>query len=189
MVDDGDRPVAGSGEGVQSLDLRGDHVSVVARLVHVEQAAVELDPQVPAQGVQRAQRVGPHPLGAARVEPDEDRALELEPTDHLEHTGIGTLRAGHLLRRRRLLWVPIEDVPADCRRKASTDEEAFEMLGICVDVGHLNAAEVIGPVHPVVVEEPAADHVPLVDDQAVDLEHDQQPVGRIGGADVGEVLG
>ena len=71
VVDDGNRPVAGSGEGAQSLDLRGDDVTLVARLVHVQQARVELDSQVPAQGVQRAQRVGPHPLGATRVEPDE----------------------------------------------------------------------------------------------------------------------
>ena len=88
-----------------------------------------------------------------------------------------------------VLRVPVEDVPADHRRKASTDEEAFEIPGIGVDVGHLNAAEVIRPVNPVVVEKPAKDHVPVIDDQAVDLEHDQQPVGRIGGPGVGEVPG
>jgi hypothetical protein len=43
VVDEGDGPVAGSGEGAQPLDLRGDGVTVVARLVHVEQVVVELD--------------------------------------------------------------------------------------------------------------------------------------------------
>jgi len=102
---------------------------------------------------------------------------------------MGTLRAGRVLRRRRLLPVPIEDVPADHRRKASTDDEGFEVPGIRVDVGHLDAAEVIRPVHPVVVEESATHDVPLVDDRAVDLEHDQQPVCRIDGAEAGEVPG
>ena len=187
VVDDGNRPVAGSGEGAQSLDLRGDDVTLVARLVHVQQAGVELDSQVPPQGVHRAQRVCPHPFGATRVEPDEGGALELEPADHLEHAGMGTLRAWHVLRRRRLLRVPIEDIPADHRPEASTDEEGFEVPGIRVDVGHLDAAEVIRSVHPVVVEEPATDDVPLVEDRAVDLEHDQQPVCRIGGPEAGDV--
>src|SRR5712692_3932734 len=64
------------------------------------------------------------------------------------------------------------------RTIAPTDEEAFEVPGIHVYLGHLDAAEVIRPVHPVVVEESAADHVPLVEDRAVDLEHDQQSVCR-----------
>jgi hypothetical protein len=58
VVDEGDGPVAGSGEGAQPLDLRGDGVTVVARLVHVEQVVVELDPHVSPRGVQRVQRVG-----------------------------------------------------------------------------------------------------------------------------------
>ena len=96
---------------------------------------------------------------------------------------------GACVRRRRLLPVPIEDVPADHRREASTDQEGFEVPGIRVDVGHLDAAEVIRPVYPVVVDESATDDVPLVDDRAVDLEHDQQPVCRMGGPEAGEVPG
>jgi hypothetical protein len=69
VVDEGDGPVAGSGEGAQPLDLRGDGVTLVARLIHVEQVVVELDPHVSPQGVQRVQRVGAQPLGAARVGP------------------------------------------------------------------------------------------------------------------------
>jgi hypothetical protein len=88
VVDDGDGPIAGSGKGAQPLDLRGDGVTEVARLVHVEQVVVELDPHVSPQRVQPVQCVGAQPLGAARVEPDEDGLLELEPTDHLECTGI-----------------------------------------------------------------------------------------------------
>ena len=91
VVDDGNRPVAGSGESAQSLDLGGDDITWVAGLVHVEKVAVELDPQVSPEGVQRAQRVDPHPLGATRVEPNEGGAVELKPTDHLEHARIGTL--------------------------------------------------------------------------------------------------
>ena len=161
----------------------------VAGLVHVEKVAVELDPQVSPQGIQRAQRVEPHPLGATRVEPNEGGALELKPTDHLEHARIGTLTPGRLLRRPMLLPIPIQDVPLDHRRKVSTDEDALEVSGIHVDIGRLDASEVIRPVHSVVVEESATDHMPVVDDGAVDLEYDQQSVCRVGGAYAGVVPG
>jgi hypothetical protein len=85
--------------------------------------------------------------------------------------------------------VPIDASPADHRGKASTVKAAFKVPGIRLDLGHLDAAEAIHPVHPVVVEELATDQVPLVDDRAVDLEHDQQPVCRIGGPEAGEVPG
>ncbi len=115
--------------------------------------------------------------------------MELKPTDHLEHARIGTLSTGPLLRRPRLFPIPIQDVPLDRRRKVLTDEEALEVSGIHVDVGRLDASEVIRPVHPVVVEEPATDRVPLVDDGAVDLEYDQQSVCWIGGPEAGVVPG
>ena len=189
MVDEGDGPVAGSGEGAQPLDLRGDGVTLVARLVHVEQVVVELDPHVSPQGVQRLQRVGAQPLGAARVEPDEGGLLELEPTDHLECAGIRTHRAGPVLRRRSPLPAPIEDLPRTRRRKSLTGDEAFEVPGIHIDLGRLDVGEVSGPVDPVVVQESTTDDVPLVDDRAVDLEHHQQPVCRMGGSNVGVVPG
>ena len=72
-----------------------------------------------------------------------------------------------------MLPVPIDDSPADHRGQASTDKAAFKVPGIHLDLGHLDAAEVIRAVHPVVVEESATDQVPLVDDRAVDLEYDQ----------------
>jgi hypothetical protein len=56
VVDEGDGPVAGSGKGAQPLDLRGDGVTLVALLVHVEQVVVELDPHVSPQRVQRVCR-------------------------------------------------------------------------------------------------------------------------------------
>jgi hypothetical protein len=189
VVDDGNRPVAGSGEGAQSLDLRGDDVTVVARLVHVEQAGIELDPQVPAHCVQRASRVGPHPLGATRIEPDEGGALQLEPPDHLEHAGMGTLRARRVLRRRRVAPGTSRGRPGEPSPEGRDGSEGFEVGGNRVDVGHLGAAEVIRPVYPVVVEESPTDGVPLVDDRAVDLEHDQQSVCRKGGRKAGKVPG
>jgi hypothetical protein len=87
-----------------------------------------------------------------------------------------------------LFPVPIEDSSADHRGQASTDKGAFEVPGIYLDLGHLDAAEVIRPV-PVAVEESATDQVSLVDDRAVDLEHDQQPVCRVGRPEVGGVPG
>ncbi len=69
VVDDGNRPVAGSGESAQSFDLGGDNITRVAGLVHVEKVGVESNPQVSPQGVQRAQRVDAHPLGAIVLSP------------------------------------------------------------------------------------------------------------------------
>lgn len=70
-----------------------------------------------------------------------------------------------------------------------TGDEAFEVPGIHIDLGPLDAGEMIGPVDPVLVQEPTTNDVPLVDDPAVDLEHHQQPACRIGGSNVGVVPG
>ena len=114
-------------------------------------------------------------------EPDEGGLLELEPTDHLECAGIGTHRAGPVLRRRSPLPAPIEDLPRTRRRKSLRGAEAVEVPGIHIDLGQLDAGELINPVDPVVVQESTTDNVPLVDDRAVDLEDRQQP--SVGWAD------
>jgi hypothetical protein len=46
-----------------------------------------------------------------------------------------------------------------------TGDEAFEVPGIHIDLGQLDAGQVIGPVDPVVVQESTTDDVPLVDDR------------------------
>jgi hypothetical protein len=96
-----------------------------------------------------------------------------------------THRAGPVLRRRSPLRAPVEDLPRTRRRKSSPCGEAFEVPGIHIDLGRLDAGEVIGPVDPVVVQESTTDDMPLVDDRAVELGHHPQPVCRMGGSNVG----
>ena len=74
-------------------------------------------------------------------------------------------------------------------KESPADQELLHPVLVHIDVLHAQAVEEVGAVLPVVVEEHMSDHVTQIEDRAVDVEHDEQPVVGRAPADPGVVLG
>ena len=68
-------------------------------------------------------------------------------------------------------------------------EELLDAVLVHVDVVDAQTVEQIAAVDAVVVEQHVADHVPEVEDRAVDVEDDQEPIVRVALPKPGVVVG
>jgi hypothetical protein len=145
----------------------------------VQQLRGELDPVLPAQRVERLQRLRPEVLGAPGVECDGRVRLDLEPPDHVEHALIRAMGGEDGLGLPALFVVPGQDPLAGARRQPPPPQEAADLVLVHIDVVGPESAEMGGAVRAVVGHEQVADHVPHVEDGPVDVEHDEQVVVRV----------
>jgi hypothetical protein len=189
VVDDREDPVARVTERGERRHLRLRDALFPCARVHVQQLRGELDPVLPAQRVERLQRLRSEVLGAPGVECDRRVGLDLEPPDHVEHALVRAMGGEDGLGLPALLEVPAVRPLGDGGRERHVPQQLVDLVLVDGDVVGGETVEPVGAVGPVERQQHVTDHVPHVQDRAVDVEDDQQLILGILAAEAAVVGG
>jgi hypothetical protein len=128
-------------------------------------------------------------LGAPGVECDRRVGLDLEPPDHVEHALVRAMGGDDGLGLPALLEVPAVRPLRDGGRERHLLQQLVDLVLVDGNVVGGEVVEPVGAVGPVERRQHVTDHVPHVQDRAVDVEDDQQLIRGIRVAEAAVVRG
>jgi hypothetical protein len=115
--------------------------------------------------------------------------LDLEPPDHVEDTPVRAMGGEDGLRLPAPLEVPAVCPVGDASRERHVPQQPVDLVLVDGDMVGAQTVEPVGTVGPVERQQHLTDHVPHVQDRAVDVEDDQQLILGILAAEAAVVGG